>query len=56
MLNNFMHGQMLATAVLNQMPMLIVNENIASLFGTVGNVVLLYDCRCVSFGPLCKVR
>lgn len=34
-----MHGEMQATAQLDQMPMLIVNENIASLFGTVGDTV-----------------
>lgn len=38
-LNNFMHGRMFATASLNGTPMLIVTENIASLFGTVGNLV-----------------
>lgn len=35
--------------------MLIVNENIASLFGTVGNIVLLYDRMCVIFGLMFKV-
>lgn len=46
-----MHGQMYATALLNWMQMLILNENIALLFGTVGNIVyyltigvLFLDC------------
>lgn len=34
-----MHGRMKATALLNWMQMLIENENIASLFGTVRNSV-----------------
>lgn len=47
MLNNFMHGWMLVTTSSNWMPVLTVNENIASLFGTVGNFCPLHDHRCV---------